>query len=108
MADSTAIKQFPYTIYPDFMRSGLQLIRAIEGNIICAYKTKASSFGIGLLARRLKQRPLILDIDDWEMSWFGGDGWRYSPTPKQLLRDLIKEDGVSEGKLLILIEDLEE
>lgn len=87
------IKQFPYTIYPDFMRSGLQLIRAIEGDIICAYKTKASSFGIGLLAQRLKQRPLILDIDDWEMSWHSGGKWVYQASLKQRYRDLFKPDG---------------
>ncbi|CCQ64351.1 hypothetical protein CWATWH0401_1424 [Crocosphaera watsonii WH 0401] len=28
------------------------------------------------------------------MSWFGGDNWRYYVKPKQLLRDIIKSDGV--------------
>ncbi|MGD1943961.1 MAG: glycosyltransferase family 4 protein [Leptolyngbyaceae cyanobacterium] len=87
------IKQFPYTTYPSFMRSGLQLIRAIEGDVVYAYKTKASSFGVGLLARKLKQRPLILDIDDWEMSWHSGEQWAYRASLKQRYRDLFKPDG---------------
>jgi glycosyltransferase involved in cell wall biosynthesis len=87
------IKPFAQTIYPQFFGSITQLIRHIEGDLIYAYKTKASSFGIGLIARTWLKRPLILDIDDWEMSWHGGDRWRYQPSLKQRCRDLIKPDG---------------
>ena len=37
-------------------------------------------------------RPLIVDIDDWEMSWFGGDNWRYNFTVKKFIEDLFKGD----------------
>jgi glycosyltransferase involved in cell wall biosynthesis len=32
-------------------------------------------------------------MDDWEMSWHGGDQWRYRPSLKQLGRDILKPGG---------------
>lgn len=43
------------------------LIKTIEGDVIYASKPLFSSFGIGLLKKISSKRPLILDIDDWEM-----------------------------------------
>ncbi|MHC5832953.1 MAG: glycosyltransferase family 1 protein, partial [Nostoc sp.] len=40
------------------------------------------------------RRAVILDIDDWELSWYGGDEWQYRPTLKQVAKDLLKKDGV--------------
>ncbi len=88
-----SIKGFPQATYPRFFRSVRQLIQQIEGDVVYAYKTKASSFGVGLLARQLRRRPLIVDIDDWEMSWHGGDQWQYQPSLRQRYRDLVKPEG---------------
>ena len=92
-ADGITVKPFPQGVYPQFWGSIFQLIRHIEGDILYAYKTKASSFGVGLIARWWLKKPLILDIDDWEMSWHGGDRWQYRPNWKQRLRDWVKSDG---------------
>jgi glycosyltransferase involved in cell wall biosynthesis len=74
-----------------------QLLRHLSGDIVYAYKPKPSSFGLALLHRQISRtqhrRPVILDIDDWELSWHGGDAYRYRPTPKQLARDLLKPEG---------------
>lgn len=70
-----------------------QLVTHIDGDLIYAVKLKPSSFGLGLLSKTLSHRPLLLDIDDWEMSWFGGDEWRYQPTAKDLARDILKPQG---------------
>ena len=35
----------------------------------------------------------MLDMDDWEMSWHGGDEWEYHPTIRQLARDILKPKG---------------
>ncbi|OKH19112.1 glycosyl transferase group 1 [Hydrococcus rivularis NIES-593] len=70
-----------------------QLLPKIDGDILYAVKLKPTSFGIALLKKLLSRRPLVLDIDDWEMSWFGGDSWQYRPNLKQFTRDLLKSDG---------------
>jgi glycosyltransferase involved in cell wall biosynthesis len=79
--------------YPQFFRSARSLLKQIDGDILYAYKPKPSSFGLSLLGKLTKGRPLILDIDDWELSWCGGDSWRYRPSVKQLVKDLLKPDG---------------
>ena len=46
-----------------------ELIKKIDGDVIYASKPLFSSFGIGLLKKTLKKKPLILDIDDWQMGF---------------------------------------
>lgn len=70
-----------------------KLLPKIDGDIIYAVKLKPTSFGLALLKKSIAHRPLILDIDDWEMSWFGGDRWQYRPRLKQFAKDLLKSDG---------------
>jgi glycosyltransferase involved in cell wall biosynthesis len=79
--------------YPGFFKSIFQLLKHINGDIIYAIKPQPGSFGIGLLKKIYTHKPVILDIDDWEMSWHGGDNWHYRPTLKQLARDLLKQNG---------------
>ncbi|HEY9889409.1 MAG TPA: glycosyltransferase [Candidatus Obscuribacterales bacterium] len=74
-------------------RSAQAMLAALTGDLIYAYKLKPSSFGLALLHRWRHHKPVFLDIDDWELSWHGGDRWRYQPTPKQLWRDLGKRGG---------------
>lgn len=79
--------------YPNFLKSAQELIRKIDGDIIYAVKLKPTSFGVSLLKKLKTSRPVILDIDDWELSWHGGDQWRYRPNFKQFARDILKKDG---------------
>jgi glycosyltransferase involved in cell wall biosynthesis len=79
--------------YPRFFHSAASLLSHVDGDIIYAYKPKPSSFGISLLHKLRIRKPLILDIDDWELSWYGGDHWQYRPTPKQFARDILKRNG---------------
>jgi glycosyltransferase involved in cell wall biosynthesis len=87
------ISVIPGRELPGFLRSANQLLQKISGDIIYAVKPKPTSFGMSLLKKLQTRRPLIVDIDDWEMSWFGGDRWQYHPTPKQLARDVLKPGG---------------
>src|SRR5664279_1965854 len=41
-----------------------------DGDILYAVKPKAASLGAALLARRRQSRPLILDIDDYELGFY--------------------------------------
>ncbi|NJM97914.1 MAG: glycosyltransferase family 4 protein [Phormidesmis sp. RL_2_1] len=70
-----------------------QLLANVEGQVIYAIKPRPTSFGTALLKKLMTKRPVILDIDDWEMSWFGGDAECYRPGPKQFMRDIVKTDG---------------
>ena len=80
--------------YPDFFKSISEILKIIDGDIIYAIKPQPASFGVALLKKLYSKIPVILDIDDWELSWHGGDKWRYRPPLKQLAKDLLKKDGV--------------
>ncbi|MGB3535705.1 MAG: glycosyltransferase family 4 protein [Microcoleaceae cyanobacterium] len=88
------IKAISYSGYPQFINAARQLLSQIDGDIIYAYKLKPSSFAVSLINKWTQNKPLLLDIDDWELSWHGGEEYSYRPHPKQFLRDLFKPNGV--------------
>lgn len=79
--------------YPNFLASAQKLLNQIDGDIIYACKPKPRSFGVSLLHKFLKRRPLLLDIDDWELSWYSPADLKYHPSLKQLYRDIFKTNG---------------
>lgn len=83
----------PGRTYPSFFKSASELLPHIDGDIVYAYKPKPTNFGLSLFHKLRTKRPLILDIDDWELSWYGGDDWQYRPTLKQFARDILNQDG---------------
>ncbi|MBE9141049.1 glycosyltransferase [Nodosilinea sp. LEGE 07088] len=97
-ASQTVVNQLPITAIPVTSpylgpQDVSALCRHLTGDMIYAYKLKPSSFGLALLHRLRHRRPVLLDIDDWELSWHGGDHYRYRPNPRQLARDLLKSTG---------------
>ena len=56
--------------YPRFAGRAAPLARLADGDILYASKPRATSYGIALLARAQRRRPLVLDIDDWELGFF--------------------------------------
>ena len=81
-------------ILPGILLKVPELLGLLDGDYIYAIKPKPTSFGIGPLRRWQTKKPLLLDIDDWELSWCGGDDWRYSPSSlKQRYRDIFKTNG---------------
>lgn len=87
------VDSVPGGTYPQLFASAGQLLEKIDGDIIYAVKPKPTSFGVALLKKLGTGRPVILDIDDWELSWHGGDEWQYRPGFKQLARDILKKNG---------------
>lgn len=79
--------------YPNFFGSVRQILKRLDGDIIYAVKPKPSSFGVALIKKLNSHRPLLLDMDDWEMSWHGGFDWKYQPGIKQFARDILKPNG---------------
>ncbi len=60
---------------PAFLATMRDLVRRADGDLIYASKTKLGSAGIGYLKRIAGKRPLILDIDDWEVGFFIRSGF---------------------------------
>jgi hypothetical protein len=87
------ILSVPGSRYPEVLTSAHKLLNKIDGDIIYAVKPKPTSFGLSLIKKLQTRRPVILDMDDWELSWHGGYEWQYRPTPKQLARDILKRMG---------------
>jgi len=56
--------------WPRFAATLPALARLADGDVLLASKPRPTSFGVALLARRQRRRPLILDIDDWELGFF--------------------------------------
>ncbi|MEO1393558.1 MAG: glycosyltransferase family 4 protein [Cyanobacteria bacterium J06634_5] len=87
------IKVIQRSGYPQFLGAARSLMDQIQGDVVIAYKLKPSSFGLSLIYKLRKKCPVILDIDDWELSWHGGDDYRYPGSFVQLCKDIIKPDG---------------
>ena len=62
--------------YPSFARLWSTLLARADGDVLYASKPRPTSYGTALLARRRRRRPLLLDIDDWEVGFFRrGGAW---------------------------------
>ena len=64
----------PGSRYPAFARTVPALIGMIDGDVVLASKPRPTSYGVALLARARSRRPLVLDIDDWELGFFYRSG----------------------------------
>jgi glycosyltransferase involved in cell wall biosynthesis len=60
--------------YPGFARHIPALLELADGDVLVASKPRPTSFGLALLARARRKRPLVLDIDDWEVGFFSRSG----------------------------------
>jgi len=60
---------FPVRRLPAALGVMREMAHRIDGDVLYAFKPLVDSFGLALLARRLRPRPLILDIDDWEWAF---------------------------------------
>lgn len=63
-------RAIPAHRYPRFVTEIPALLRLIDGDLIVASKPRPTSFGLGLIARARRRRPLLLDVDDWELGFF--------------------------------------
>jgi len=62
--------------YPQFASAWAALAAQADGDLLYASKPRPTSYGAALLARRRRARPLLLDIDDWEVGFFRrSDAW---------------------------------
>jgi glycosyltransferase involved in cell wall biosynthesis len=64
------ITSVPFRKFPGFFRMKREMAALLKGDMIYAVKPVMSSFGVGLWARRRLGRPLLVDVDDWELGFF--------------------------------------
>jgi glycosyltransferase involved in cell wall biosynthesis len=69
-----AYRALPGARYPRLAAVAGDLARLADGDVLVASKPRPTSYGIALLARRQRHRPLLLDIDDWELGFFYRSG----------------------------------
>ena len=55
-----------------------ELVKQIDGDIIYASKLLFYSFGVGLIKKFISNKPLILDIDDWQLGFIKEQFWNSS------------------------------
>jgi glycosyltransferase involved in cell wall biosynthesis len=61
--------------WPGFRGRARRLASAlVTGDLLIAIKPRLHSFGLALAARSCRPRPLLLDVDDWELGFFSP--WR--------------------------------
>ena len=68
------VKKFTWKRYPAFSCVSQNILEAIDGDVILASKLMPTSFGIGLKKKHSSGKPLIVDIDDWELGFFYHSG----------------------------------
>jgi len=74
--DPVAVRTVRGRKLPGFARSMRALLDLAEGDLLYASKPRLGSAGVGYLARLTSDRPLLLDIDDWEVGFFLRGFWR--------------------------------
>ena len=76
------IKSFPGGNFPDYFGTVQDISADIEGDVLYVSKPRLPSLELAMLAKMKKIRPIILDIDDHELSFFEND----SPLTLEQLR----------------------
>ena len=71
---SIEYRALPGARYPGLLRRVPGLVASIDGDLIVASKPRPTSYGLALLARARRRRPVLLDIDDWELGFFYRSG----------------------------------
>lgn len=71
--------------FPLFLKSMINMVRNIKGDVIYVSKPLLPNYGVSLLKKVFTGKPVILDIDDWEMGWFdhlkGVPWWKLLSNP---------------------------
>ena len=69
-----SIKSAPGNCFPTYFKTLKALAENIEGDVLFVSKPRLPSLELAILAKIRKNRPIILDIDDYELSFF--ENWK--------------------------------
>ena len=65
------IKHVPGAYFPEYFRTMKAMAEHVEGDVLYVSKPRLPSLELAILAKLERNRPIILDIDDHELSFFG-------------------------------------
>ncbi len=68
------MKFFPGSEFPDHFARMEEVARQIEGDIIYVSKPRLPSIELAILAKLHRNRPIVLDVDDYELAFFRNRG----------------------------------
>ena len=68
------IKDFPGGEFPEYFKRMEDIAEQIEGDIIYVSKPRLPSLELAILAKLNRNRPIILDVDDYELGFFRNRG----------------------------------
>ena len=64
------INAFPGDNFPEHFSHMEDIAKQIEGDVIYVSKPRLPSLELAILAKLYQNRPVILDVDDYELGWF--------------------------------------
>jgi glycosyltransferase involved in cell wall biosynthesis len=73
--ESIPVRALPGARLPALAARLPALARLADGDLLYASKPRLTSAGVGYLARLAGRRPLLLDVDDWEVGFFLRSGF---------------------------------
>ena len=65
-----AIKSFPGANFPEHFKGMEDIARQVEGDVIYVSKPRLPGLELAILAKLHRNRPVILDVDDYEPGFF--------------------------------------
>ena len=68
------MKFFPGSDFPEHFTRMEDVAEQIDGDIIYVSKPRLPAVELALLAKQHRNRPIILDVDDYELGWFRKEG----------------------------------
>ena len=60
----------PGRSFPEFQRTLETLTRRVDADVVVACKARLPAVQAGLMLKALRNRPLLVDVDDYELSFF--------------------------------------
>lgn len=88
--------------FPLYLKTCYDLYKKADSDIIHVFKPKVYSYGVGLILKLLKNKKVILDIDDWESQYVLDNYFSYNPVDiaKFCLVDLYYPESYFSKKVL--------
>ena len=68
------MKFFPGSDFPEHFTRMEEVAEQVDGDIIYVSKPRLPGVELALLAKQHRNRPIILDVDDYELGWFRKEG----------------------------------